>query len=198
MPVRRVKNLGRSYQAQKSGIEGAKELASKLRAMKSEVVGKEAQAVIAEAADELAVRVRMNAQAVGVPHDVLEDVFSYNRLPRDRKRVSSLVGIRKRGRSRPYAKAYREWFPGRKTKQGATKRPKSAKSLVLPGTMSAKGALFGLQKIGESLATMFELGTSLMPARPFFRPAVESMRLMILGMILSGYSSIINRYAKGA
>lgn len=142
------------------------------------------------------------AKAVNVPHEVLDDIFTYNKphpsdrslVPhtRTRGRVTALIGIRKKGRHAPWAKAYAEWFPGKHMAMGTTsKTPKISKQLVIPGTMSAKGAAFGKQMIGESLATMWELGTSIMAARPFFRPTIKAARARVIQQFADCYRGII-------
>lgn len=177
-------------------LEGMKELQLKLRDLLSTVEGadarKEVQKVIGEVAQDLRREVAARIMAIPDPAEttdrsgrkigrqqILESLFTYNKQPegeRRRARFSALVGIRKRGRT-PYASGYVEWRAGR--------HPKSPRAKVAPGGL-----------IGESLATMIEMGTTKRVATPFFRPAITTSRSRIVPVIATGYRAILQRFGK--
>jgi hypothetical protein len=82
------------------------------------------------------------------------------------KPTAALYGVRKRGRARPWAPAYVEW-----------------------GKRAGK-------PLGESLATMFEYGTSKMRARPAVRPAITAARPAILAAVAEGLRRLISGAGK--
>lgn len=137
---------------------------SKLREVHSSEQFSEA---ITEAARELAEKVRQAGAARNVPSDALEDIF-ISRGRQKGSQVAALVGLRKRGRGQPFAHGYREWIAG-------SQRGRFRKTVRTSGRRGKRLAAAG-RKIGENLATMWEVGTSKMRARPFFRSAVESNR----------------------
>jgi len=174
-------------------ISGIKELEAKLADVVDRSVGEQAIGVVRDAAGILYNQALSNAKSVNVPHEVEQDIFLYgqqNDKALARNGVSALVGLRKRGANKS-AKGYVEWTP--KNRVGKFEKTQRSKpkggSLVLPGTQSAKGG--GLQKIGENLGTMWELGTTQMEAKPWFRPAVTQSRGAVLGKLADGYSKII-------
>ncbi len=173
-------------------LSGVKELAANVRDLKDIVAGFQAQGVIADATEVVHAAVVSKAQSVGVPHEVMGDIFTYKKPPRkpNRREISALVGIRKRGYSRPWAHAYREWHAGSSWGgiAGGYLR-KKGKAVLKKGLASGK-------VIGESLATMWELGTSKMRAKPFFRPALNASRLAALGVMTAGFTRIIKKYSK--
>lgn len=108
--------------------------------------------------------------------------------------VSALVGLRKRGRSRPYAPGYAEWNPGKRRRFGFLKTAKRSKQLVIPGTPRIFGnSRAGLQKVGESLATMWELGTNLMAAKPFMKQAIEGIKATLVGNMTMRLKDVLAR-----
>ena len=146
--------------------------------------------VLGEGAGMLKARVKANAEAQGWPKAVIAAIFTYADMAKDRrKRRAALAGVRKGAPPRRDMKIYREWYPGRS-------KSMRAKSLVLPGTKSAKGT--GLQKIGMSLASMFEYGTSKMSARPAFRPALKAAQQQVLQHIANGYKYVIEHFTEAA
>lgn len=173
-------------------LEGLKELQANLRDIMDATVGLEARKVVGEAAEDLrrdvAARImvmpspRSLTASRGLrptigPQQVLESLYSYNKQPPGarKEKLTALVGIRKRGRS--HAPAYVEWRAG--------KHPKSDRSKRAPGEL-----------VGESLGTMWELGTSKRPATPFFRPAIQAARARIIETIAAGYRAILAKHSK--
>jgi hypothetical protein len=198
-------------------VEGLPALQARIRDLMDKVSPGEVMAaglsmsdIVGEAADDLYNEVFARAMAAGVPHDVMDDIFSYKRQPPglSRKEITALVGIRKRGRKigsgiqrgtkkhpppRVWAgRAYREWFAGGSwgSITGGYLH-KSGKRVLNKGL--ATGRL-----VGESLATMWELGTSKMAARPFFRPAVMAVRTQLVARIAAGFNRIIEQLSKAA
>ncbi len=158
----------------------------------------EAYNVIAEAADMIRDAARQNARSQNWPAQVVDAIFSYKDVSKakTKKQRAALVGVRTGApphlelHTKQQKGLYVEWFPGRS-------QSRRAKSLVIPGTLSAKGD-GSKQKVGMSLARMFESGTSKMRARPAFRPAVLSQRGNVLEKIRSGLGAIIQRYNNAA
>jgi hypothetical protein len=152
-----------------NSVAGLKELQDNIGKMIDRFDGQELQSDMAALAMKGAQMLEDEAAAKGWPKRAIESIFVYGKLdPKERRRKgpSALFGFRKRGRSEPYAPGYVEWNPGRS-------RSMRAKSLVLPGLKTATGAL---QKIGMSLATMFEFGTAKMKARPALRPTIFRLK----------------------
>lgn len=172
-------------------IAGIAELQKKIRDMVDATAGDEARAVSAECARDLEQKTIAAARAVNVPHEVFEDIFSYaGRSQKKSLQTSAIVGIRKRGRSRPWAEGYAEW----RNRAAYTRirfkgRGKNRK--VVGGGVVGVGDL-----VGESLATMWEIGTSKQPAKPFFRPTVAAAQPGIIAKHYEGYKKIIERNAR--
>lgn len=183
-----IQTAGKSRSA-KSSWAGVKELQEKLVNLVDATASAEAVALSAELAKSLEGRIVSNARSVGVPHEVYQDVFTYSRQRQKSPRIASLVGIRKRGRSED-AKAYVTWRA--RTSRFKFKLGRSAGRVTLKlGEKIAAG-----KKLGENLATMWELGTSIMAPRPFFRPAVNDSKQSIITALINGYKDIIIRRAK--
>lgn len=144
-------------------VYGLQELQDRILKLKDSVAGDEAQAVLADIAQRGAKRIRAEAQSQHWPYKAIESVFAYTRRHNESKVMSTLCGIRKRGNSKPWAAGYVEW--GKRT-----------------------GKL-----LGESLATMYEYGTSKLSARPAMRPVMSEMRSTVPKNIADGYRSIIER-----
>jgi HK97 gp10 family phage protein len=176
-------------------VKGLKELEAKLKALDDASVGAEAQLVIRNALRPIFEAVVGNAQSVNIPHEAMQDIFMYGRQPeRSRKKLSGLVGLRKRGRGTPpSAKGYVEWNPDARGAGTLARTPGAYLAKRYKGTFK-KGLVTG-RRIGENLATMWELGTSRMAARPFFRPAVESSKAAVIQQIADGYKAILDRAA---
>lgn len=151
-------------------VSGLKEMQANVSRILDAMDGRELQADLGQLAAKGAALLEAAADAQNWPKDAVDSIFVYSQLaPNERRRKSgpsALFGFRKRGRKQPWAKGYREWFPGRS-------KSTRAKSLVLPGLKSKTG---GLQKVGMSLATMFEFGTSKLRARPALRPTIAKLR----------------------
>jgi hypothetical protein len=208
MATRRPTNIRSGSKSET--IIGMKELEAKLSDLIDATIAPEAVNEIRDAATILYKQVVANAKSVKVPHEVLEDIFISGKQPSsqgiygassERKQVSALVGLRKRGRgfsSGQGAKGYVEWTPksqvGKFDKTQRSKTRGRGTVLVLPGTKSAKGD-GSLQKIGENLGTMWELGTTKMQAKPWFRPAVISTRNEVISRVTEGYKRLIEKKA---
>ncbi len=158
------------------------------------------QNVVAEASEELSHEVTARAMTVGIPHDVLKDIFSYGRPhPGDLRKheVSALVGVRKRGRSigsgkqppnkRKWAAfAYREWSPAKTIIAARNRYAKGIGVRVSKASALVTSADRDRGLIGESLATMWEIGTSKRAATPFFRPAIMAAKTRIAQLMARG------------
>lgn len=184
-----------------SAVFGLPELKKQVKALQGATVSAEAQSIVGEAARYLSSEIRHGAESVNVPHEVFKNIFSYSKpqtLPSGKAaKVSALAGIRKRGRARPYAVSYAEW----KNRFAYTRlRFRS----VIPGKRYGQKKAVGAgevaagDKVGENLATMWEIGTSKQRAKPFFRPAVERGRSRVVQMIASGYKLLIAKYGGAA
>lgn len=175
-------------------VKGLRELEAKIRDIMDASKGRKIQSMLGEVAREIRLEVAASAMTRRVPHEVLDDIFSYNKpRPSELKKgkVSALMGIRKKGTRQPWAHAYVEWNPGKSwaSVPGGYLRGRGKKILG-----SKKGLVSG-RRIGESLATMFEIGTSKMRARPFFRPVIMRSRAQVFTQIANAYRSIIASHA---
>lgn len=171
-------------------VLGLKEMQAKIREISDAFVRDEAAHIMGQAADIVVDQARSNAQAANMPKRALDDFYTYERQPNAdlaKNQVTALAGLRKHGRKG--ARGYVTWFAstqsaGGRDKTNYAKRRRDRARLVLQGT-----------KIGENLATMWEFGTAKMPARPWFRPAVQQVRSAVLTTIANGYRAILERHS---
>ena len=123
--------------------------------------------------------------------EVREDLFIYGAhrpsFVQATKSQTAIVGLRKRGRARR-AHGYVEWFANKQAAAGIDKTSRSK-------TKRQQLRMIG-QKIGENLGTMWELGTSKMSARPWWRPAVQTSRGKMLPAMADALRGIIGGNAK--
>ena len=157
-------------------VIGVQALALKLNELQSVVASAEAYDVVGRAANIGRFEVEREMHEQNWPHETLECVFTYDKAGKS-STVSALLGIRKRGRSRPYAPAYVEWGLGMAGRKRVRKDTPS-------------------HLVGESLATMYEMGTSRQSAKPAFRPAVTATKAVMLAEIATGFQQIIESHAK--
>lgn len=196
---------------QTSAVLGLDEMKKKIKLITGAMAEAEARSIVGAAAFHVYTEIRSGARAARVPHEIYEDMFVYNRPhPQARggggknARVSALTGVRKRGRfpvrgtpPRWPSISYVEW----KVKAAYTRiKMVRVRLKALGGRFGAvarRGGEVGAGSlVGENLATMYELGTSKMPARPFFRQAIERARNRVLEILTVGYAKMIERYAK--
>lgn len=150
-------------------VSGLKELQDKLKGLIDAADGPEMQAGLGQIANTGEWMLKAEARDQHWPHEAIESTFSYAKMPPTNRRKngpSALFGIRKRGRSKPWAPGYAEW--GKRT-----------------------GKL-----VGESLATMYEFGTSKMSARPAARAVVSAMRAFYPDMAAKVFQRILERHSK--
>ncbi|GIU78807.1 MAG: hypothetical protein KatS3mg005_2045 [Bryobacteraceae bacterium] len=144
--------------------------------------------ISAAAAEAVKREVEAGAKSVRTPSDVFRDLFS-TRKPKPfaggERQITQLAGIRLRGRSRPYAHAYREWRARASFTRIRIRGRKGNKRVVGAGTVQ-QGQLLGM-----SLASMWERGTSRMRARKFFGPAVSRARAKVAAMLASEFRRLL-------
>lgn len=150
----------------KAELVGMDDLRDKIRAIRDDIAGEAAQAVFAKIAKAGADLARAKAKSANWPHDAVESIFEHGKPGQDRYKVTALFGVRKRGRERPWAVGYREW--GKRT-----------------------GHI-----VGESLATMFEYGTSKMDKRPAIRPTVTELRRTVPQDAADGLKQVVAKYTR--
>lgn len=183
-----VRNIARGGgAANKPIVEQLRELEKKLGDLRDGGSGRLAKDVVTNAGRIAFNAVVSSAAAANVPHEAQQDIFISTRQPENKKGISVLVGLRKRGRGQPYAHGYVEWFAG--SQRGGFK--KTQRTRTKQRSLSVRG-----RKIGESLATMWELGTTKHAPRPFFRTAIERARNGITSSLIDGYRGIVDRLAK--
>lgn len=168
-------------------VLGLKELQQEINKLKDAATGEKVNSLMIDAAMVLRDNAASNLRTVRAPHEVANDLFVYGKskssLLSAGKSVTCLVGLRKRG-LKIASLGYVEWYANRqrgahdKTSRVRTKR----QHLNVMGT-----------KIGENLGTMWELGTTKMSARPWWRPAVLSSRSQMFGMMAAGLKSLLGR-----
>ncbi len=180
-------------------VRGLRELEARIRDIVDDAKGPEVRAAISGITRELRMEVAASAMSKRVPHEVLDDIFSYDKphpADKGKGRVTALVGIRKKGRTAPWAKAYVEWNPQQSWIGVAGKVASGfGGSLTNRGAKAIRKGMVTGRRIGESLATMWELGTSKMPPRPFFRPVISSARLRVMSELADAYRKIILRHS---
>lgn len=181
-----IRNIARGGGKQyKPIVEQLKDLEKKFRALQDVAAGEAAGKVIVDAAKVVFDQAENNARAANIPHEALQDLFYTKSKATGRRGISALVGLRKRGRNRS-AHGYVEWHAsmhvGRFQKRVRTKK---GKALVMRGKL-----------IGENLGTMWELGTTKMAPRPWFRTAVQSARGAVTDKLTEGYRRILAQFGK--
>lgn len=144
--------------------------------------------ISAAAAEAVKQEVEAGAKSVRTPSDVFKDLFSTHKpkpFSGGERKITQLSGIRLRGRSRPYAHAYREWRARASYTRVRIRGRKGNKRVVGAGTVQ-QGQLLGM-----SLASMWERGTSRMRARKFFAPAVSRARAKVAEMLRSEFRQLL-------
>ncbi len=162
-----------------SDIEGFNELLRKLEDMGKGISGqsrneycRDVMAILGECANEnIADVARANAKAKSVPQSVIDSIFTDDRVSKIKKNEPAvLVGLNKKN-------TMVEWT--------ATENPASPKAKVSPGG-----------KVGMSLGTMFEHGTSKMRAKPFMRPAFRYGRSVIVNNLMPRLRGVLDKWSK--
>lgn len=171
-------------------VRGLKEIQQKLQRLIRETDGSAERIwqISAAAAEAVKQEVEAAAKSVRTPSDVFKDLFSTHRPKRfsgGERKIAQLAGIRLRGRSRPYAHAYREWRAKASFTRIRFRGRKGAKRLVGAGTVQ-QGQLLGM-----SLASMWERGTRKMRARKFFSPAVSRARAKVAAMLAAEFRRLL-------
>ena len=174
-------------------ISGLKEIMDRVKSIANEVdgTGERLWAITAEAAEMVKGEIESSARSVRTPSDVYRDLF-YTAGKKQfsaggTRTISQLAGIKLRGRSRPYAHAYREWRA--RASYTRVKYRKRRKQFVSAGSV-AQGQLLGM-----SLATMWERGTKKMRPRPFFGPAIRRVRPRLIAHLKSRLENLIEEVA---
>ena len=150
-------------------IRGIKELTDQLKELDKAVVGPLVYDVLGDATRIWRQRFIQEATGKRWPRRATASAFTYAKPdPRERarKRATALFGIRKRGRSRPYAPGYVEWAGG------------------TLGMSLATMFEFGLHKRKHHMA-----------ARPAFRPSVSASREAMKDKIEDGVWAILEQVA---
>jgi len=174
-------------------ISGLKEIMDRVKAIAGEMdgAGDRLWEISAKAAEMVKEEVETSARSVRTPSDVYRDLFSTTGKKQfsagGTRTISQLAGIKLRGRSRPYAHAYREWRA--KASYTRVRYRKRRKQFVSAGSV-AQGQLLGM-----SLATMWERGTKKMRPRPFFGPAIRRVRPQLIGFLKSRLGALIEEVA---
>ena len=167
-------------------VLGLKELQKNVNTLISRSAGREAEAITLKAGRVVLDRIYSAAVSAKVPSKVLNDLFIYSKR-RDGEQgqsISVLVGLRKHGVRLPSA-GYVTWNAS--SQVGAfNKTPRLRKK---GATLKIQG-----QKIGENLGTMWELGTTKMSAKPWFRPGVNQARPVAYQVMADGYNGILDTY----
>lgn len=127
------------------------------------ILGDGLRAAAAEIKDEATRR----AVALGWPKEAAESFFAYYDPAKDRlRRSGALAGAAKQ-------RSMVEWTAG--------PHPKSPRAKVAPGG-----------SVAMSKAAMFEFGTTRMPARPAFRPAITAAKNAAFQRIANAYREAID------
>jgi len=174
-------------------VSGLKEIMDKVKAIAGEMdgAGDRLWQIASEAAEMVRDEVESAARSVRTPSDVYKDLFATSSKRKyssgGSRTISQLAGIKLRGRSRPYAHAYREWRA--KASYTRVRYRRKRKQFVSAGTIQ-QGQLLGM-----SLATMWEKGTRKMRPRPFFAPAIRRVRPQLIEFLKSRLGGLIEEVA---
>jgi len=174
-------------------ISGLKEIMDRVKAIAGEMdgAGDRLWQIASEAAEMVKGEIESSARSVRTPSDVYKDLFHTTSKKQfsagGSRTISQLAGIKLRGRSRPYAHAYREWRA--RASYTRVKYRRKRKQFVSAGSV-AQGQLLGM-----SLATMWEKGTKKMRPRPFFAPAIRRVRPQLIEFLKSRLGGLIEEVA---
>ena len=174
-------------------ISGLKEIMDRVKAIAGEMdgAGDRLWQIASEAAEMVKGEIESSARSVRTPSDVYKDLFHTTSKKQfsagGSRTISQLAGIKLRGRSRPYAHAYREWRA--RASYTRVKYRRKRKQFVSAGSV-AQGQLLGM-----SLATMWEKGTKKMRPRPFFAPAIRRVRPQLIAHLKSRLGGLIEEVA---
>jgi len=177
---------------------GSREFVAKIAQLSGMPGGARALEVLTAAAEKLAADVRSKMRSARWPAELQDNIFIRAKgipeqsgltsaLKSKRSKMSVLVGIGKRGKSKPWLPGYREWT--------AVPYGKSAGKLI-----------------GESVATMLELGIGNRPVgrmqagyapvviapRPVWRPSLTNAKRVLPGEIRSGMQEIVHDIARAS
>lgn len=133
---------------------------------------------LTEAANVIKTEGQSRARTQGWPGRTIGTFFTFADPEGMRpKKTTALTGIRTGAptmRGKKDTRIYKEW------KAASTKSPRAKQPV---------GAL-----IGESLASMYEHGTTRMQAKPAFRPAVAAARGRVKAALIAGYKRVIDSF----
>lgn len=171
-------------------VRGLKEIQQNLQRLVRETDGSAEKVwrIASEAAEIVRQEIEAAAKAVRAPSDVFKDLFSTHKpkpFSGGERQITQLAGIRLRGRSRPYAHAYREWRARASFTRVRVRGRRGNRRLVGAGTVQ-QGQLLGM-----SLASMWERGTRKMRARRFFWPAVSRARAKVAAMLAAEFRRLL-------
>lgn len=148
-------------------VEGLAELQKKIGELKDSVAYEEAYEVVGEAANEAVDIMKSSMEAQNWPKEAIESTFSYAKLSEKTKTAKATALAGIKKRGRN-----RPYAPG------YAEWPKDK------------------PEVGESLATMFEYGTSKMAPRPAIRKSITEIAAMAGTKLKSGFEKIILRHTK--
>lgn len=176
-------------------VRGLKEIQDNLQRLIRETDGSAERIweISAAAAEMVRQEIEASAKSVRAPSDVFKDLFSTHRpkpFSAGERKIAQLAGIRLRGRSRPYAHAYREWRARASFTRIRFRGRRGNRRLVGAGTVQ-QGQLLGM-----SLASMWERGTRKMRARRFFGPAVSRARAKVAAMLAAEFRRLLEESAR--
>lgn len=175
----------------KEVVQGMKELTVKLNQLSGDdpQLAQDIMTVLGDAATEVRDEMRSSAMVAGWPSVLINTAFfraadlaKGQYATRRRATLSALAGVSK-GHRDPADPRYKEWVAAEKPPA----HPLKAVDRKVPA-----GA-----KVGMGFATMWEFGTSRMPARPAIRIAVRNVRARVRSIIASGLKEIIGDYTHG-
>ena len=154
-----------------AAVKGVKELAAKVNALRTTMAGEKAMRVMGSAAfigREAVSRAILSADWPKETKQQVREQFTpfVNAKTGSKDTIVALMGIRKRGRSKPYVAGYTEW--GKR----------------------------GPKTVGANLMTLFEKGTKYMGARPVFKTAVDGAKTEMRQRIKDGLRKILDEAAQ--
>ena len=163
-------------------VTGMKELQAKLRALALEdpATIDKAQKVLGDAASIVREQVRASMMIAGWPSILVTRAAFGVSKTRGRKKLTALAGMSK-GFKDPSNPLYIEWRAARRPSPFALK---AVTRNVPPGGL-----------VGMGWATMWEFGTTRMPAHPAFRPAIQMVRSKVRETVANGFIGIIHEVA---
>jgi len=152
------------YRAKNLSISGLKPIKERLNNVVQYLDGEEIYPALGRAVKPLQTAAQNNARLIS--GEIAVSIHLADRQPPSRPRKKTVLVVAHK------SETMRRWTGARSNR--------SPKAKVSPGN-----------EVSESLASMFELGTSRMPARAYFKPAVDATKAEVISNVKTELEGLI-------